>query len=144
MRYLFLVLVLYSCSPKSILIAQDKCDVLSAIFDEKHISEYIGGFENNRLIRVIDLSDYFGKMKCGHEKYSVRVEDKLMVDLNSGRFIDLCILSVQEEKELTKFEVFYSRRTSECQRDFLMKGFLIFDNTSNGLRFKDSKLGSIN
>ena len=67
-----------------------------------------------------------------------------MVDLNSGRFIDLCILSVQEEKEFTKFEVFYSKRTNECQRDFLMKGYLIFENTHNGLKIKDAKLGSIN
>lgn len=143
MKYLFFIVLFYSCFPVLQVKAQDKCNVLSEILDEQHISNLIASYENNNLIRVTDLSGYFGKMKCGHNKYSVRVKDKLMLDLNSGRFIDINILSYKEEGELLEFEVFYSQRTPKCKRDILMKGKVVFKKRQSKIIFIKSKFGSI-
>lgn len=123
---------------------QDKCDVISMILDEKHLSEFISGHSDNFLIRITDLSDYFGNIKCGYNQYSVRVEDNIKIDLNSGRFIDICILSVNKKDELVDFEIFYVKRTTECKRDLLLKGKLVFQESNKLLRLIDSKFETIN
>ncbi len=143
MKYIFIFLILYGCSPKSNIFIQDNCELLTSIFKEEHVAGHISDFKNNNLIRVIDLSNHFGKIKCGYERYYVRVEDKVMIDINSGRFIDIIILSMQEKRGFIEVELFYSKRTDECQRDFLMKGTLIFERSNNILKLKESKFGSI-
>ncbi len=141
MRYLFILLLYYGCSPKLPIVAQDKCIVISEILKEDHLTDLIDSYENNSLIRIFDLTGAFGKMRCGYDRYSVRVIDKLKVDMNSGRFIDISILSVKDDANLVTFEIFYLKRTSECKRDFLMKGLLIFKKTDEHLVLIDSKFG---
>jgi len=143
LNFIFLILV-YSCFPIKQVGLQYKCKILSEILNEHHIAQYISNHRDNSSIRITDFSDYFGEMRCGFKRYSVRVNTKLKVDLNSGRFIDIIILSFnKKDNNLIEFEIFYSKRTSECERDFLMKGKVIIEKTSKGVILQSSKFGII-
>lgn len=115
------------------LIAQEKCDILPVIFKEESIKFFIDKCGDEKTIRIFDLSNYFNKIDyCGYEGYSVKIENKLMIDMNSLRYIDITILSHNFENEILTFELFYSERTQNCNKDYLMLGNIVCKKGGDG------------
>jgi hypothetical protein len=144
MKYLIFLIFLSSCSIKFIPPSYTKCDVLNLVLSESHLEDHIKSHENSSSLRIFDLTDYFNDNNCGYKWYSVRVADKLMVDMNTGRFIDISILSVIKKPKEQSFEIVYSKRTPECKQDFFMKGQVVLELKGKDVILKSSYFEAVN
>lgn len=142
--YIYLCLcLLVSCSDKMILNRVNQCVLISELLMEENINLFIESYDHNKVIRINDLSGYFRENNCGFRKFSVKVVNNYMVDLNTGRYIDISVLSVHEKNNILKFDIFYSQRTPECEFDFLKMGEVVFENKNNKFILKTSKFNLI-
>lgn len=145
MKYLILILIIPFLNCKTITMnhPNETRSVLIEFVNEKHIKNFIQSFHSNYIIRINDLSGFFSSKTCSYQLYTIKVENKINVDLNSGRFIDISVLSFKKDRNLLNFEVFYSKRSPNCDRDFLMLGNIIMEKTEKGYLLKNSKFEAI-
>lgn len=133
---LFLLIRFFSVSPQ-----QNKCVILHIIFEENNLNELIIHSGNIDTIRVNDLSGYFKgeDIQCDYESYKIFVQDKFMVDFNTGRYIDVFIHSFEIKDDIIDFSISYAQRTINCQSDYLVMGNILLEIKEGKYSYKSSK-----
>lgn len=144
MKYIFLICYILSCSGMQNKIDISECDLISKILEAPNLANHLELNESNYNIRIFDLNDVLDVKTCSYGKYSIKVYDKLIIDLNSGRFIDISVLSIiKQDSENYSLDIVYCKRTPECKRDFVMKGTITIEVQKGNLEIIHSKFESV-
>lgn len=141
-----LSLILFACSANKATPGYrhvDRCHVLSTILKIDDINNFIENFDGNYSIRINDLSKFFKNIeRCSFNRYSLRIIDKLSADLNTGRYIDLTILSVDKKpKDTLNVKVFFAPKVVGHYRDKLMIGEILINVANGQANILESKIG---
>lgn len=108
--------------------SQDTCSLFKTMFEEETLNNFIKSFDRNYNIRITDTSGFYGTetIWCGYNRYGIRVQNKLMVDLNTRRYIDIIITSFKVNNEELIIKLFFAKRRIDCKEDELMEGEMVF------------------
>jgi hypothetical protein len=105
------VLFVFFLLGQQIVVAQslDYCQLIDSILSIDKIGGHLQlDTKKNKFIRIYDSSRFFKNCNNSFKTHSIIVINKLPLDFNAGRHIDLAITKMKREKKKISISVFYS------------------------------------
>lgn len=120
------------------------CQLIDSILSIDKINYHLQlDVKKNRFIRIYDSSRYFKNCNNSHKSHSVVVTNKMPLDFNTGRHIDLAITKVKKKKKKLSISVFYSLSKSSDDYANLWAGDIEVEVLKNSFKITKSNFYNI-
>lgn len=138
------ILSMYLCNAQSSLVKP--CAIINSLLDIKRLQVDLNINSEDkvtRFIRIVDQSNFFKGCECNYRKTQVTVIKVVPLDFNTGRYIDLAILKVKQEKSNLKLDFFYATSGQNDKYPNLLLGKITFVLSKNNILTTDLQITNI-
>lgn len=122
----------------------DRCALIDSILSVDKIIDHLQLEKKKaKFVRVYNPSRFFKGCNCIFKTHTVTFIDKLTLDFNSGKYIDLAITKIKKENNLLHVSIFYALSGQSDEYPNLWAGDIEVELFDDNFRITKSSLYNI-